>query len=157
MDVPTEGVTVTTTWNADLESFVSGGGRAVLLMSGNRGEPYATVPLPFWREAVKVLEPHPAWGDFPQDGFTDLQFYGMATDLALDTFHLPGNRSMLRRVDARTMVVHDYAAEVSRGAGRLVVTTLRFAGGLGNQPTGIARNTAAACLLSCWLRYLQRG
>lgn len=155
--VPREGVNVATTWNADLERFVGGGGRAILLMSGDCGEPYATVPMPFWREAVKVLEPHPAWGDFPHDGFTDLQFYGLATDLALDTFGISGNRPILRRVDARTMAVHDYAAELPVGNGRLIVTTLKVAGGLGNQPTGIARNTAAAYLLGCWIRYLQRG
>ena len=155
--VPTKGVAVTTTWNADLERFVGGGGRAVLFMSGSRGDPYATVPLPFWREAVKVFEPHPAWGDFPHNGFTDLQFYGMAADLALDTSCVSGNRPILRRLDARTMAVHDYAAELPVRNGRLIVTTLRFAGGLGNQPTGITRNTAAAYLLSCWVRYLQSG
>jgi hypothetical protein len=53
------------------------------------------------------------------------------------------------------MRLHEYAAELAWGAGRLLVTTLRFAGRQGAQPQGIARNTAAAYLLWCWVRYLQ--
>jgi hypothetical protein len=41
------------------------------------------------------------------------------------------------------------------GAGRLIVTTLLFDGRQGAQPLGIARNTAAAYLLWCWVQYLQ--
>jgi len=121
--------------------------------------------MPFWREAVKLIEPHAAWGDFPHDGFTDLQFFGMAADAAIDTAQIRATGEaadgtspvspILRRVDARTVAVHDYAAEVRWGAGRLIVSTLRFAGGLGHQAVGIRRNTAAAYLLSCWVRYLQ--
>ena len=40
------------------------------------------------------------------------------------------------------------------GKCRLIVTTLRFEGRQGAQPQGIARNTAAAYLLWCWLTYL---
>ena len=152
-----QGTIVATSWNAEIERSVRSGGRAILLLFGHESEPFKTVPMPFWREAVKVLEPHPAWDNFPHDGFTDLQFYGLATDLTLDTFGLPGNRPILRRIDARTMAVYDYAAALPVGAGRLIVTTLKFAGGLGNQPSGIARNTAASYLLSCWVSYLQDG
>jgi hypothetical protein len=111
--------------------------------------------MPFWREALRVCEPHPAWGDFPHDGWAALQFYGCATDHALDTAAsgLPV-APILRRIDTRTMHIHDYAAELAWGTGRLIVSTLRFAGGHGDQPVGVARNTAASYLLSCWARYL---
>ncbi len=112
--------------------------------------------MPFWREAVKLLEPHEAWGDFPHEGWTDLQFAGCATDQALDLGQVTERvRPILRRVDARTAAVHDYAAEVSWGAGRLIVSTLRFEGSRGDQPRGLQRNTGASYLLSQWVRALQ--
>lgn len=155
-DLNASKVLLTTSWNEDVEAFVRGGGRAILqIEGGKRHKPVTSISLPFWREAVKVIKPHPAWGDFPHEGWTDLQFYGMATDLALDTTNVPGCRPILRRLDARTMAVHDYAAELPLGEGLLIISTLRFEGGLGRQPVGIKRNTAAAYLLSCWLRYLE--
>jgi hypothetical protein len=47
-----------------------------------------------------------------------------------------------------------YAVEIAIGRGRAIVSTLRFEGGLGDQPLGIARNTAASYLLCCWVKYL---
>lgn len=149
-------VLLTTTWNKEIEAFVHGGGRTILLArGGKRYEPFDSILVPFWREAVKLIEPHPAWGGFPHEGWTDLQFYGMATDLALDTTRVPGCQPILRRLDARTMAVHDYAAELPLGEGRLIISSLRFEGGLGKQPVGIKRNMAAAYLLNCWVQYLQ--
>lgn len=148
-------VVLATVWSDRLEAAVRGGGRAVLLLSGSEPSPFSCARLPFWREAVKLLEPHPAWGDFPHDGFTDLQFYGMAAAAAVDSTALAGAKSLLRRVDTRTMAVHDYALELPWGGGRLLVSTLRFEGGHGHQPVGVRRNTAAAFLLSRWLTYLR--
>jgi hypothetical protein len=53
------------------------------------------------------------------------------------------------------MTLLDYAVEITWGAGRLLVTTLRLQGGLGDQSLGISRNPAAQCLLAEWIRYLQ--
>jgi hypothetical protein len=79
----------------------------------------------------------------------------MAPDLALDTAAAPvGARPLLRRVDTRTAQVHDYAVEVPHGAGRLILTTLRFDGSHGDQPLGLRRNTAATYLLGQWVRAL---
>lgn len=150
----TQPVILATAWSDELDAAVRAGSHTILLLSAGEASPFPTHPMPFWREAVKLIEPHPAWGDFPHDDFTDLQFYGMATDSAIDCSDLPGAKPILRRVDARTMAVHEYAVEVPWGAGRILVSTLRFDGGLGNQPVGIRRNTAAAYLLSRWLRYL---
>jgi hypothetical protein len=60
----------------------------------------------------------------------------------------------MRRLDARSMRLFDYAVEIAWGNGRAIVTTLRFEGGAGDQPLGISRSTAAAYLLRCWVRYL---
>ena len=147
---------IATVWTPALAEFVAGGGRAVLLQSsaGPPG-PLPTAELPFWREAIRLVEPHPAWRDFPCDPVASLQFFGCATDHALETSAMVGRVvPILRRLDARTMHVHDYAAELAWGRGRLIVTTLRFEGGQGEQPLGISRNIAAAYLLSCWVRYV---
>ncbi|WP_198347876.1 hypothetical protein [Plantactinospora sp. KBS50] len=102
-----------------------------------------------------MIEPHEAWGDFPHDGWTDLQFAGLAPDLALDAAAWPGEvRPLLRRVDTRTAAVHEYAVELAYGAGRLIASTLRFDGSRGDQPLGLRRNTGAAYLLGRWVRAL---
>lgn len=151
-----ESVVVATAWSDEVARHVEAGGRALLLQGDGTTGPIPVVALPFWREGVKLVEPHPAWGDFPHEWRVDNQFSGMATDLALDTRSLPTGsyRPILRRLDARTMAIHDYAAELAVGSGRLLVTTLRFEGGLGDQPLGISRNTSAAYLLSRWVTWL---
>jgi hypothetical protein len=149
-------VILATSWTPALDAFVRSGGRAILLhdAEGPPG-PIPALPMPFWREAVRLCEAHPAWGDFPHDRWAALQFYGCAADHALDTASLGADiQPILRRIDTRTAHYHDYACELAWGAGRLLVATLRFHGGNGDQPAGIGRNTAAAYLLSCWVKYL---
>ena len=83
------------------------------------------------------------------------EFLGCATDCALNTSRVVDQATpILRRLDTRTMHIHDYATELTWGRGRVIASTLRFEGGHGDQPTGISRNTAAAYLLHCWVRYL---
>lgn len=151
-----DAVLIATAWTDDVRDRVESGGRAVVLLdAGSESAPGPVVPMPFWREAVKVPEPHEAWGDFPHDGWIDLQFAGCAADAALDVSTLPyPHRPILRRVDARTGLMHDYATDIAWGAGRIIVSTLRFAGSTGDQPVGIERNTGAAYLLSRWVRAL---
>src|SRR5690606_35134041 len=78
-------VILATAWSDELDVTVRAGAQAIVLLTGAEASPFPTPPMPFWREAVKLIEPHPAWGDFPHDGLTDLQFYGMATDAAIDS------------------------------------------------------------------------
>ncbi len=146
-------VVVATGWSAALDRWVREGGAAVLLQAeGGPPGPFATLALPFWREAVKRAEPHPAWGDFPLDEI-GTQFFGSAPDCALDTGGAP-TEPILRRLDTRSMAVHDYATACRWGDGRLIVATLRLEGGQGEQPLGLGRSPAASHLLSCWVRHL---
>ena len=158
-------VTLATEWSAEIDARVRAGGRALLLVRGRTDDPVPSVPLPFWREGVKLLEQHPAWGGFPHEGWTDLQFYGVAPDRALATGEalasagtalrgVPPHERVLTRVDARTAAVHAYAAVLPWGAGRLFATTLRFGGGLGDQAAGLGRNVCAQELLANWLGWL---
>ena len=149
-------VVIATVWAPQVQSFVEHGGRAILLQAGaGPAGPLPTAELPFWRETTRLAEPHPAWGDFPLDDALAMQLLGCATDYGLDLTSFSGTSwPILRRLDARTMQLHEYAVELAWGAGRVIVTTLRFEGGQGSQPLGIGRNTAAAYLLRCWADYL---
>jgi hypothetical protein len=101
------------------------------------------VAVPFWREAIHVFSPHPIWGRVPQPGYADLRFFSLATDRALDPDFWKSALTrraeispIWRRFDARRMTWSDYAIEARVGKGALVITTLRFAGGLGAQASG---------------------
>jgi hypothetical protein len=150
-------VVIATDWTPELREWVQRGGRALLLQAAHGPPgPLPTVDLPFWREAIRLAAPHSAWRDFPLDDAMGMQFFGCATDCALDlsAFDQPWS-PIFRRLDARSMRLHEYAAELAWGDGCMIVTTLRFEGRQGAQPQGIARNTAAAYLLWCWVKYLQ--
>ena len=117
--------------------------------------------VPFWRESIKLLYPHPLWERFPHRGYTDLQFFGLATDLAFETKQIEsvlpevlGLRPLLRRLDAREFHVTDHVIEVEVGKGRLLASTLRYQGGVGAQPSGLRRNVAGQHLLFETIRYL---
>jgi len=150
-------IVVTSTLDRAVIEQLGAGGR-VLLLAQTRALAHH---LPFWREAVKLIMPHPLWRDFPQQGFVDLQFFGLATDLAFDPAqllaHLPAEAvytPVLRRLDARAFTLADYLAEIQVGAGRLLACTLRLQGGAGVQPTGLQHNVAGRHLLTVLLDYL---
>ena len=65
-----------------VKDFIQQGGR-VLLLQTEKGV-LTLKPCPFWREAIKLIYDHQTMTDFPHDGYTDLQFYHLAGDHALD-------------------------------------------------------------------------
>jgi hypothetical protein len=102
-----------------------------------------TQPMPFWREAIHVLP-----DSFGIRG-ADLRYFGVATDFAMDlakvrqalaAWGVSDVRPVWRRFDARAMTWAEYVIEASVGAGWLVLSTLRFAGGLGAQPSSLEMN-----------------
>jgi hypothetical protein len=153
---------VATATDERLIQYVANGG-AVLFLQQNDG-PLPARRAPFWRESIKLFYPHPVWQHFPHEGYADLQFFGMATDIALDTEqllkYLPAikkTRPILRRLDAREFHVSDHLIELEIGTGRMLVSTLRHQGGAGAQPTGIERNVAGYSLLDAMSAYLLRS
>lgn len=128
------------------------GGAALLLQQGDR--PLPALALPFWREGIKIIADHPAMHAFPHAGFVDMQFYGLATDWAFQTDRLntvlPDVGEItpaLRRLDARRFFLTDYLLDLRVGRGWLIASTLRFQGGLGDQPAGLRFNLAGRWLL----------
>jgi hypothetical protein len=162
------GVALVTVWDAEVLRYVQGGGRALFWQQG-AGPPtggHWLLPArrgPFWREALKLFPAHPVWSVFPVQGYADMQFFGLATDIMLDSSGLPqalaaanvkAVRPVLRRLDARSFEMSDYILEAEIGAGRALLTTLRFQGGAGSQPIGFVRNVSGYSLLALLLRYL---
>ncbi len=163
-------VVITTVLDEAVHRLLRRGGRVLLVQTG--AAPLPSLRLPFWREAIKLLAPHPLWQRFPHAGFVDLQFFGLACDVAFDTERLgaalPGLVSwtpILRRLDARQFTMTDYlfSAECAaeNGAapgtphGRLLACALRLQGGAGAQPTGLPCNVAGQYLLGELLQLLQ--
>ena len=148
---------VCTAWGRSVDRFVAAGGRAVLVQQKNAPPgPLPVIECSFWREACKLASAHPAWGDFPHEEDPGLQFYALAPDCALDASGLAGQVSpLLRRLDTRGLDLLEYACIVRWGEGRLIATTLRLQGGLGDQPSGVARSPAAEWLLAEWVRWLR--
>jgi hypothetical protein len=117
-----------------------------------------TQPMPFWREAIHVLpgqmpgtsdsEIAEVPGIFGIHG-ADLRYFGVATDFAMNlakvrqalaTWGVSNVRPVWRRFDARATTWAEYVIEAHVGAGSLVLSTLRFAGGLGAQPSSLEMN-----------------
>ncbi|MEZ4868856.1 MAG: hypothetical protein R3C14_46455 [Caldilineaceae bacterium] len=157
---PPDQVLITDGLDRPLLSFLAQGGRVLLLQQ--RGGPLPVQRQPFWREAVKLIMPHPCWAGFPHAGFVDLQFFGLATDVAFAPAALPASlpqlthyQPLLRRLDAREFTVSDYLFLAQCGAGRLLGCTLRLQGGAGVQPTGLQRNVTGRYLLAELVTYLR--
>ena len=140
-------VLVTSVLDDRVRAHLAGGGRALLLQTGESALP--AVALPFWREAIRLIYPHPVMDDFPHADFAP--FYALATDHALRA-DLPGARPIIRRLDARQFTFSDYL--VALEGGRLIATTLNFQGGMGDQPLSLRDNPAGRWLLWRLLSYL---
>jgi hypothetical protein len=156
---------VATAWRPALHDFARRGGRALLVQPGPADwvstDGLPAHPVPFWREALRLFEPHGSWGEFPHEGWTDLLFYGLASDAAFDLAGVAetlGPEAMLTpvltRVDARSFALHAYTLAADVGTGRMLLTTLRPQAGLGDQPQGLAWHPAGAFLLRTWLEWL---
>ncbi|WP_395094872.1 glycoside hydrolase [Armatimonas sp.] len=154
------GVIIATAWSPELLAFTRNGGRVLYLQpSAFGGLPAAE--LPFFREAMRLFEDHPSWGNFPHEKSTDFLLYGLASDCAFEPEAMQQVLGVpltpiLTRVDARSSLLHAYVCEAQVGAGRLLLTTLRPYGGLGDQPSGLKRAICGVGLLHAWLEWLIR-
>ncbi len=150
---------LTSVFTAEVHNYVQKGGHAIVLQIGDGSLPVK--PCPFWRESVKMFYDHPILEDFPHQGYADLQFYHLATDYALDMDRFMSQvadvkqiQPIIRRLDARQFTLLDYLVEISMGQGRLLASTLRFGGGVGDQVNGLQHNIAGRHLLSLMMDYL---
>lgn len=153
---------ITNLLSEEVQAYIRRGGRVLLLQGGNH-------PLParrssFWREALKLFPQHPIWEEFPVDGFADMQFFTLGSDVSIQSERiaevLPDAEqitSIMRRLDARHFDVSDYLLELKLGAGRLLVCSLRLQGGAGAQPWGIRRNVTGLYLLMLLLQHLSKS
>lgn len=157
--VPEVPVILSTSWEPWLRNYLLEGGRILLLQQASG--PLPAQRCPFWREAIKLFYPHPLWDVFPQQGYTDMQFFGLASDTAMQSHHfqdfipeITQVRPILRRLDAREFMVSDYIVEASLNQGVLLICSLRLQGGMGTQPFGWPRNVAGSSLLQAMFGYL---
>lgn len=156
---------VATAWRPNMRDFVAMGGSLLLIQPGASapatGDGLPAEAMPFFREAMRLFEPHPSWGAFPHEKRTDFCFYGLASDCAFaisEVQKILGEDAtiepVLTRVDARSFLVHAYTLAGTLGNGRFLLTTLRPQGGLGDQPSGLKRHTTGTYLLRTWVDWL---
>ena len=145
--------------SADLMRSVVDGESYVIWL---RTESEFTQAKPFWRESIHVFDTHPFWETIRHEDHADMRFFSVATDFAVDTASLTGFlrkhclcefnlleiNPVWRRFDARAMTWLEYVVEVRYGRGRLLISTLRFAGGLGQQPNTLTDNPMGCRLLN---------
>jgi len=153
---------VTAVLDQPVLEYLTNGGRVLLLQQGE--SPLPVRRCPFWRESVNLFAQHDLWEHFPQRGFTSLQFFGLASDLAFDTSRLSAAlpsgaliHPILRRLDAREFHVAEYLFEAAVGQGLLIGCSLRLQGGAGSQPFGWNRNVAGGSMLNALLNLLSRA
>lgn len=151
---------ITSTLVPELVAYIRRGGKVLLLVDYE--EAVITKGVPFWRESLKLFGDHPIWKAIPHKGFSDTQFYGIATDRAFDPAQLrkklgdhDRERPVLRRIDGRHLTVLDYIVEYRVGQGVLLATTLALRGGVGNQPSSFKNNVAGQYLFRAMVEYLK--
>jgi hypothetical protein len=152
---------LTTVLDEKLMRFVDNGGRLFLFQHGNG--PLPSRRCPFWRESIILFPEHPLWELFPHHGYADMQFFGLASDIAFDSHKLSKTlpdmrdfRPIIRRLDAREFHMSEYLFEAKVGKGVISGGSLRFQGGSGAQPFGLKRNIAGSTLLWMTLDYLSK-
>lgn len=153
-DAPPAGsMLLTTQWEPAHEAFVAQGGRTVWLLPAPTP---ACVRLPFWREAAHRFLPHPLWEFIPQPAYLDARLFAFSTDFALagDAWQGAALQPIWQRIDTRTGYTHTYLAETELGAGRLLMSTLHFAGHHGETPITLRYHPAGQYWLWAMVRYL---
>ncbi|MCS7299978.1 MAG: hypothetical protein NZ556_00280 [Fimbriimonadales bacterium] len=148
-------VLLTTQMEPALLEFVRRGGAALWLLL----TPTPLLPcerVPFWREAAHRFLPHALWERLPCPEHLNETLFAFSTDLAIRAavFHDCPIQPIWQRVDTRTGYTHCYLGEVAHGAGKMLITTLHFAGHHGDTPLTLRYHPAGQYWLWMMLRYL---
>jgi hypothetical protein len=153
-ETPAQGtVLLTTQFEPAHIAFLEGGGRVLWLLTAPTP---ACERVPFWREATHRFLPHLLWETVPRPDHLDARLFAFSTDFALRATELLGCplHTIWQRIDTRTGYTHSYLAEAQVGAGRLLVSTLHFAGHHGDTPLTLRYHPAGQYWLWAMLRYL---
>jgi len=149
-----------TRWMDWMRDYLRRGGRILLVLTD--GASLAQESLPFWREAAHLFRLHALCMQLGLRDYAEERLFAFSTDRALRVEESRSEidpdaewRSIWQRVDARTGWVTDYLAEVRLGDGRMLVTTLHFAGTLGDLPISLQYHPAGQYWLTLMLRYLR--
>ena len=137
---------ISSVFTADVAAFVENGGRVIVIQAGMGSLP--AVASDFWGESITLLYNHPLLERFPHQGYADMQFYHIAGDHVLS--ELPGVdmvQSVIGRLNARVFDLAYYLVAFQLGQGRGFATTLRLAGGQGDQAVRLSTNIAGKWLL----------
>ena len=139
----------------EVGAAIAAGRQAFVWLS--QPHPTMTDARPFWREAIHQVD-HEHLG-LPICDHVDLTAHGVASGLCL----VPDSDAMARtfaqpdvtiaalrwrRFDARRFDWRDYWLDLAIGLGRCAVTTLRLAGGEGEQPAQLTSNPLGIWLLA---------
>lgn len=150
-------ILLTTRQDEELADRLPDGVHRIICVKGDGSIPVQNVP--FYREGVKRIFPHPVTDRLKHKGYAALQFFGISTDRAFNKKEMENYagsyKSLIRRYDARTYAVHDYLVEFQKDNRRILATTLQLDGGQGSQPADFASNPLAVWLLHCMLEYLR--
>lgn len=150
-------ILLTTRQDEEVSDCLPKGVPMIVCVKGDGGIPVRYVP--FYREGVKRIFPHPVTDRLKHKGYAALQFFGISTDRAFDKKEMESYagtyKSLIRRYDARTYEVHDYLVEYQKNNRRILATTLQLDGGQGSQPADFASNPLAVWLLNGMLEYLR--
>jgi beta-galactosidase len=141
---PSSGVVLTERVDAALVTFMQAGGRAILVAGEGLVRPHPplfgyvkyffTPPANYSPyedgQNGSLIARHPMLGDFPHDGFADLQFFRMVDDappLDLEPLDLHGDSPVIRVIH-RYPVLHPlgYLLERKVGRGGLIVCALKL-------------------------------
>ncbi|MCK4515009.1 MAG: hypothetical protein KAU31_07110, partial [Spirochaetaceae bacterium] len=117
----------------------------------DRHDPMYTVPGPFWREGVPLIDNTSVFRRIPHRGYAGAQFIGVTPDLSIspesaDRIVGEKGRTLIQRIDARTLEEGSYWMEWGNGQTRLIATTLQLEGASGRARRGLAANVFGSFL-----------
>lgn len=114
----------------EIAQWLESGGRAVICVPPSGALP--TEPSGFWREATEIFVGSRPLGDFPHEGFVDLQFLPLSSPRRLASAPLNGKADILiRRVNPRDFLYGEDLVQIGIGSGALIASPLNL-GGDGN-------------------------
>lgn len=149
-------ILITTSFEQQVQKTAARGIQVICAVKGSGYLP--TVEVPFYREGVTRIEPHPVLDRLCHKGYAGLQFFGIAGCRQFDKLELErvigSYKSLIRRYDTRKFHAGEYLVEFPWEDGNVLATTLNFDGGKGEQPHNFSHNRLAVWMLHEMILYL---